>query len=128
MALDRELVGGVARARLAANKGVAAAKMALPVGVAMKQPGLRGLGAHREPGLLRERFKLVEMSHQFVFGSPAGEVELNHLQGANGWVPTHPKTDKEAGDDGQGDLNRNAALAFGQQMTATEASLEPAEN
>ena len=34
----------------------------------------RPLGAHRERGLLRERFQLVEMSQEFVFRSPAGEV------------------------------------------------------
>ena len=77
--------------------------------------------------MLGERFKLLEMSHQFVFGSPAGEVELKHLQGANGWFPPHPETDEETGYDGQVDLNRDTVLAVGQQMTTTEDALEPAE-
>ena len=67
------------------------------------------------------------MSHQFVFRGPAREVELNHLQGAKGWFPADPETDEQTGDDGQVDLDRDAVVAVGQQMTATQDALEPAK-
>ena len=67
------------------------------------------------------------MSQQFLFRGPVHEVELNHLQGANGWLPPYPETDEQTGDDGQVDLDRNAVLAVGQQMTATQDALEPAK-
>src|SRR5271170_3585539 len=95
------------------------AKTAWLVGEACQQPVNRTLGAHRERSLLREQFELVEMSHQFIFRGPAHEVELDHLQGANGGLSPHPETDQEAGDDGQVDLDRDAVAAVGQQMTAT---------
>ena len=60
-------------------KGAAAANVARLARGSGERLSIHGLGAHREPGLLRERFYLVEMSHQFVFRSPTGEVELNHL-------------------------------------------------
>ena len=67
------------------------------------------------------------MSHQFLFRGPALEVELKHLQGANGWFPPHPETDEEAGNDGQIDLDRDTLWTVGQQMTATEDAFEPAK-
>ena len=51
------------------------------------------------------------MGHEFVFCGPAGEVELNHLQGANGWLTTHPETDEKTGDDSQVDLDLDAVGA-----------------
>src|SRR5579863_1159553 len=107
--------------------GVAAAKMARWAGVAWARLGSRRLGAHRERGLLRERFELFEMSYQFVFRGPTGEVELNHLQSANGWFAPYPKTDEETGNDSQVDLDGDAVAAIGQQMTATQDAFEPAE-
>ena len=67
------------------------------------------------------------MSHQFVFGGPADEVELDHLQRAAGWLPPRPETDKQAGDDGQVDLNGDAVAAVGEQVPATEDAFEPTE-
>ena len=51
------------------------------------------------------------MSHQLFVRGPADEVELKHLQSANGWFPPGPETDQEAGDDGQVDLDGDAGTA-----------------
>src|ERR1700733_9891340 len=67
------------------------------------------------------------MGRQFLFRGPAHEVELNHLQGANGRLAANPETDQQAGDDGQVDLNRHTVAAFGQQMTATKDAFGPPE-
>ena len=53
------------------------------------------------------------MRHEFRFRGPASEVKLNHLQGAYGWLPPHPETDEEAGNDGQVDLDRDTVTAVG---------------
>src|ERR1700730_5372712 len=60
-------------------------------------------GAHRERGLLRGRWELVEMSRQFRFAGPTLEVELDHLEGANAGFPSGPETEEQAGDDRQVD-------------------------
>jgi hypothetical protein len=67
------------------------------------------------------------MSHQFFFRGPAHEVELDHLQGANGRLAANPETDQQAGNDGQVDLDRDTIAAVGQQMTTAEDAFEPAE-
>jgi hypothetical protein len=69
----------------------------------------------------------MEMSRQFLKSGPAGEVELNHLQSAFGWLASDPDADQEARDDGQIDLDGDTILAIGEQMPATEDALEPAE-
>ena len=67
------------------------------------------------------------MSHQFLFGGPALEVELDHFQGPDGGLPPRPEADEQTGNDGQVDLDGDAVLAVGQQMTATQDAFEPAE-
>src|ERR1022692_280876 len=67
------------------------------------------------------------MRHQFFFRGPAHEVELDHLQGANGRLAANPETDQQAGNDGQVDLDRDTVAAVGQQMTTAEDAFEPAE-
>jgi hypothetical protein len=63
--------------------------------------------------LRRERFELVQISQQLIFRGPAGEVELQHLQCANGGFPPDPKTDQQTGDDAQVDLDRHAVGTIG---------------
>ena len=72
-------------------------------------------------------FELIDVRLQFFGRGQTAEVELQHFPGAFGWLLAGPEADEQAGDDPQVDLDGEAVSAGGQEMLATEDTLEPTE-
>ena len=87
--------------------------------LAQRQPP-RDTGTKWPCSLRITELQLGDVSQKFFFTGHAAEVKTEHLERTLGRLAAGPKTDKQAGDDHQVDLNGHSVLAVREQMPAAE--------